>query len=72
MFNTLIGAIINVGLNYLLIPHYGIWGSALATVVAYSFAGFLGYGFFRKTRTPFFMILRSFNIFKAYKVLRNA
>lgn len=71
MFNTVMGAIINVGLNFLLIPHYGIYGSALATVIAYGFAGFLGYAFFRKTRTPFFMILRSFNILSAYKVFKN-
>lgn len=31
---TLIGAILNTGLDFLLIPPYGIWGSAIATIIA--------------------------------------
>jgi len=34
------GAIFNIVLNLLLIPHYGILGSAIATLAAYCFASF--------------------------------
>jgi O-antigen/teichoic acid export membrane protein len=36
----LVSAIINILLNLLLIPHYGILGAALATLAAYLFLGF--------------------------------
>ncbi|MEL6280424.1 MAG: polysaccharide biosynthesis C-terminal domain-containing protein, partial [Pseudomonadota bacterium] len=35
---TSAGAVLNVGLNLVLIPHYGGIGAALATVAAYAFA----------------------------------
>lgn len=36
-----IGALVNVGLNYILIPHYGILGAAYATLAAYMLIGIL-------------------------------
>ena len=41
MRRTLIGAVINVVLNFVLIPHYSGFGAAIATVVAYAFSGCL-------------------------------
>ncbi|MBN2072474.1 MAG: oligosaccharide flippase family protein [Actinobacteria bacterium] len=31
----IIGAVVNIGLNFLLIPRYGIWGAAYATLTTY-------------------------------------
>ncbi len=41
---TLLGAIVNVVLNYLLIPIYGINGAAVSTIISYSLVAVLGLG----------------------------
>ncbi len=41
---TLLGAIVNVVLNYLLIPIYGISGAAVSTIISYSLVAVLGLG----------------------------
>ncbi len=46
---TALGALINIGLNLFLIPHFGINGAALATAISYSVA-ILAMYFFKKTR----------------------
>ncbi|MCB9959997.1 MAG: flippase [Rhodospirillaceae bacterium] len=38
---TAIGALVNVGLNFVLIPHYGAVGATIATLVAYAIAAVL-------------------------------
>ena len=38
---TIIGAVINVVLNFILIPHYSGVGAAISTVIAYAFSGCL-------------------------------
>lgn len=63
--NTLIGAVVNVVLNYLLIPIYGIAGVAFATLISQCFAAYLALFFYEKTRGQFYRItseilLRSF------------
>ncbi|MFN6154070.1 MAG: flippase, partial [Dolichospermum sp.] len=50
---TLIGAVVNVVLNFLLIPSYGGIGAAIATVIAYAIAAFLANGLNLKTRKIF-------------------
>lgn len=40
-----IGAVLNVGLNLLLIPRYNIYGAATATLLSYGVVCFLGYMF---------------------------
>lgn len=32
---VMVGAVANVGLNFLLIPHFGIWGATAATLIGY-------------------------------------
>ncbi len=59
---TLIGAISNVALNLLLIPIFGINGSAWATLFSYSMVTF-SIIFFKKTRGQATLILKSINIF---------
>jgi len=40
LYRNLFGVVINVGLNFILIPAYGIIGAALATLISYSLATF--------------------------------
>jgi O-antigen/teichoic acid export membrane protein len=48
--NTTIGAIINVSLNSVLIPIFGIAGAATSTLISYAYSACFGYYFFTKTR----------------------
>lgn len=53
LLNTTIwGIVINVTLNYLLIPVFGLKGSALATIITYSFIGYF-IGYFNKSLNHF-------------------
>jgi len=54
--NTLIGAALNVILNYVLIPIYGIAGAAFATLVSYGVAAYLALFLHPKTRRQFYRI----------------
>jgi PST family polysaccharide transporter len=67
---TLLGALINVILNFILIPYFGPLGAAVATVVAYAIAAFLSDATQAETREMFAMKLNSMNIFK-YFYLKN-
>jgi O-antigen/teichoic acid export membrane protein len=55
---TLIGVILNVSLNFLLIPIYGIVGSAIATLVSYTAVTFV-LSFHKRYYSQFKMMLRS-------------
>ena len=57
--NTAIGAIINIVLNFFLIPEMGISGAAWATLVSYFFSVYICLLFWRKTRASFFNLSRS-------------
>lgn len=57
-YRTLIGMIVNVIMNWFLIPIYGINGAAIATLVSYSAATF-SIGFNKKTYNQFTMMLKS-------------
>jgi len=59
LYRTMAGAILNVGLNLLLIPKYGGMGAALATVTAYGAAAWLGNALDRRTRVMFFLQAKS-------------
>ncbi|MFM5892645.1 MAG: flippase, partial [Dolichospermum sp.] len=56
---TLIGAVVNVVLNFILIPSCGGIGAAIATVIAYAIAAFLANGLNSKTHTIFIIQLKS-------------
>lgn len=53
------GALVNVGLNYLFIPSFGVHGAAYATLISYAFASFFSLLIYSKTRPVFFMMLKS-------------
>jgi polysaccharide transporter, PST family len=55
----LIGAVVNVVLNFLLIPTYGGVGAAIATVIAYGIAGVLSNSLNSKTHRIFITQLKS-------------
>jgi len=57
--NTIIGAVINISLNYILIPKFGIAGSAWATIISYCIAGYLGLLIWKKTRINFINLTKS-------------
>lgn len=57
-YNTLLGAIINIILNIILIPKFGINGAAIATLISYTISTF-GIFFYKKSRHQGFLILKS-------------
>lgn len=67
---TLVGLIVNVLLNILLIPRYGITGSAIATFISYGCSACVANALFKKSRIVFLMQLRSFNIFRIIGYLK--
>ncbi|MDR3491374.1 MAG: flippase, partial [Gammaproteobacteria bacterium] len=54
--NTLMGAAVNVVLNYFFIPIYGIEGVAFATFISYGVAAYLALFMHKKTRVQFYKI----------------
>lgn len=55
---SMIGLLLNVGINFYLIPKYGIVGASWATIISYSISTF-SLGLLKKTRGQFYMMLRS-------------
>ena len=45
---TILGAVLNIALNFFLIPHYSLYGAAAATLVTYSLLLFMGMIFVKK------------------------
>ncbi len=54
------GAIFNVALNLLLIPRYQSTGAAAATLISYGIASYFSLMIYKKSRSVFFMITKSF------------
>lgn len=50
LMRHVLGAVLNIGLNFILIPNYGLLGSAWATVISYVVASFLSCFASRPTR----------------------
>ena len=59
LYRTLLGASVNIALNFALIPKYGILGAAIGTVVAQSVAALFFDILTAKTRVLFFTKLKS-------------
>lgn len=60
MYCTILGASLNIGLNYLLIPDFGAVGSAASTVISYMISVFSCF-LFKPTRHISFLLLKSLN-----------
>ena len=54
-----IGALFNVVLNYFLIPDYGSYGAAIATLISYGMASFVSLALHQKSRVVFYMMCKS-------------
>jgi O-antigen/teichoic acid export membrane protein len=65
-YRTLIGMVVNIILNFALIPAYGIVGSAVATLVSYSLATF-SIGISKNTFLQLKMMLKSIFMITAIK-----
>ncbi|PIE67562.1 MAG: O-unit flippase [Deltaproteobacteria bacterium] len=59
-YRALFGAIVNIGLNLILIPKLEILGAAIATIISLAWASMLFNLFSNKTRPIFFMQCKSF------------
>jgi O-antigen/teichoic acid export membrane protein len=59
MVNTTIGALVNIALNFLLIPPYGPLGAAIATMISYGIAVFAICFFYGPSRKIGHMILKA-------------
>ena len=67
---TSLGMIANVILNIILIPIYGIIGSAFATLISYTIAVF-SIALFKQSREQFFMMTKALLFLDLYKYLRK-
>jgi len=59
LFQTISGVLINISLNFILIPLYGGVGAAIATLIAQIFASFIINAFIPKLRVLFMIELRA-------------
>lgn len=55
LIRTLIGAVVNISLNFILIPRYSVMGAAFATLISQAFASYFGYLFIPKYWPVFMM-----------------
>jgi len=69
-YRTYIALIINIALNYVLIPIYGINGAAYASVISHLFASYLSHLFFKETRELFWIQTRVFSPFSFFRIFR--
>lgn len=61
LWRTLIGVVINISLNIILIPKFGIVGVAVVAFISHLFTDSLLHLLFKKTRFIFLVQLKSFN-----------
>lgn len=66
MQRALLGAVVNVFLNYYLIPLYGVSGTAVATVISFSVAAFFADAFDRRTRKILIMKIKALFLFPVF------
>jgi PST family polysaccharide transporter len=63
LIKSIQGLLLNLGLNLVLIPRYGINGAAIATLISQFYASYLYYAFFKKTRHIFLLQTKSILFF---------
>ena len=59
LIRDIAGAILNITLNFYLIPLYGAKGAAIATVTSYTFSSYILCFVFPKTRDSGFLITKA-------------
>lgn len=65
-YRTIQGAVMNVALNFILIPKFGMQGCVIATLISYSFAAFWFDLFSKKTRISFYMKIKAIQLRSFY------
>lgn len=68
---TVVGAIVNLILNYLLIPTYGAMGATIATIITYLIVIILINFLMKELRFIGTLILRSFNLYAAISRIKT-
>lgn len=71
LYRTAFGAIVNIVLNLVLIPKYGMQGAAIATVIS-QFVSVFSIFVIQRTRISGFMMINSFYIYKSARRIINA
>jgi polysaccharide transporter, PST family len=66
---NLYGAVLNIGLNYCLIPIYGITGAAISTLLAFALSAYISDAFSKKTRIVFRQKTRAILLVDAINLL---
>lgn len=66
---SVLGMLVNIILNILLIPHFGLNGSVIATLISFAMATFFFDLLQKRTRKMFYMKLRALNIFSSIRRL---
>ena len=72
MYSTAVGAVLNVLLNFVLIPVYGTLGAAYATLVSLVMAGYLVNAFHGKTRRIFRLQTRALFLVSLFTRFKRA
>lgn len=70
--NTSIGAIVNIWLNYILIPRIGLEGAAWATLISYFMAAYLCLSFWKKTRINFINLSKTLLLTRIFNVKKDS
>ena len=69
LVRIVLGAILNILLNYILIPRYGIKGAAFATLLSRFVFGYLFYAFSKRTFITFKM--QTFSFIYPFMIIKN-
>jgi O-antigen/teichoic acid export membrane protein len=73
MYLTTGSCILNIILNYIFIPKYGINAAAITTIVSQAFSALVGmFFFYKECKENIIFILKSFNIFSSIKRILSA
>jgi PST family polysaccharide transporter len=70
-YRTLAAAVINIILNFVFIPAFGINGAAFASVLAHLFSGYIGNCLTKQTRPLFLLQTRAIKLSATRSLLRN-
>jgi PST family polysaccharide transporter len=71
LYQTLIGAVLNILLNFYMIPYYGVVGAALATALSQCISVWISNLFFKVNRPLFWMQTNSILMISSYKNIVN-
>lgn len=69
-YRTLVGMILNIGINFYLIPRMGITGAAIATLVSYTIATF-SIGLTKSTYSQFKLMIKSILFISLINIVRQ-